>query len=199
MVSVILALVLALTQAATTVTPFDVRAKENLVLGKGAESGSTYYDVVITRQPNNGVLIKLPYTRKGGKFTFDLHHRVAMTPEYAAAEVTTTVEVITGGNTSIGTFTLSDKINPGDKFTENIVKTPAAQLDTAVTPLSTKTVTLDIRPGPQSISIVGASQIVTRGTNTTRIDTPNARIATISNLKFEEVTEKNPLKKSPDQ
>src|SRR6266566_218534 len=54
--------------------PFDIRARQNLLMGKGGTSGSLYYDVVITRQPTQGILIKLPYTKKGGKFSFDLHH-----------------------------------------------------------------------------------------------------------------------------
>ncbi len=197
MVSVIVSLLLALAQGPTD-PMFDMRARDILTLGKGAQSGTTYYDVVITRQPAAGVLIKLPYTRKGGKLTFDLHHRISMTPEFSAAEVTTVVEILTGGTTSVGTFALSDKINPGDKFQENILKTAAAGLDSYVTPLATKSVSLETRPGPQSLSIVGKTQTVTRGSNTTRVDTPNARIAVVSNLKFEEVTEKNPLKKSPD-
>src|SRR5215469_17967300 len=165
MTSLLLSLLLALAPLGQE-TNFDIRAKNNLVLGKGAQSGTTYYDVVITRQPSQGVLIKLPYTRKGGTFTFDLHHRVALTPEFTEAEITTVVEILTGGTTSIGTFTISGKIAPGDKFSENIVKTRAAALDQYVTPIDTKTVTLDIRPGPQSISIVGQTQIITRGTQT---------------------------------
>ncbi len=196
MVSVLLSLLLAMTSfsQATQATAFDVRAKGSLILGKGAQTGATYYDVVITRQPGDGVLIKLPYTRKGGKFTFDLHHRITMTPEFTAAEVTTIVEVITGGTVSIGTYTISDRIEPGDKFTETVDKTAAAGLEPSVTPLRTKTVSFETRPGPQSISIVGQTQIFTRGSVTNRIDTPNARIATISSLKFEEITGKNPLK-----
>jgi hypothetical protein len=200
-----IALLLSLLMAAVPFTqeaeyqsaPFDIRARDTLILGKGAQSGTTYYDVIITRTPSLGVLIKLPYTKKGGRFTFDLHHRMALTPDFVAADVTTIVEVITGGTTSIGTFTISDRINPGDKFTEPITKTGAAALDTNVTPIGTKTVSLDIKPGPQSISIVGQTKIITRGTATDRIDTPNARIATVSNLKFEEVTGSNPLKKTP--
>ena len=61
---------------------FDIRAKQNLLMGKGAASGQAYYDVVITKQPTSGVLIKLPYTKKGGKFSFDLHHRIAMTGDF---------------------------------------------------------------------------------------------------------------------
>src|SRR5579884_790982 len=134
MVSFLLSLLLAFAPFVQTTTDyqparFDIRARDNLILGKGAASGSTYYDVVITRQPSQGILLKLPYTRKGGRFSFDLHHRIAMTSDFAAAEVTTIVEVITGGTTSIGTFTISDKITPGEKFTENIVKTRAAELD----------------------------------------------------------------------
>jgi hypothetical protein len=186
-------LVLAPLAQATQEMAFDVRAKDNLVLGTGAK-GTTYYDVVITRQPSNGVLIKLPYTKKGGRFTFDLHHRVAMTPEFAEAEVTTIIEVITGGMVSIGTYTISDKVTPGEKFADTITKTSAAGLEPSVTPLHTKTISFETRPGPQSISIVGQTQIITRGGKTNRVDTPNARIAIVSNLKFEEVTAKNPLK-----
>src|SRR5262245_1061989 len=192
MVPLFLALLLAFQS-----TPFDVRAKENLTFGKGEKSGTTYYDVVIAQQPAAGVLIRLPYTRKGGKFTFDLHHRIPMTPDFAAAEVTTVIQVLTGAQTSIGTYTISDRINPGDKSAENVLKTSSAPIDQAVAPIGTKTIVLDIRPGPQSISIVGQTQIITRGSTTSRIDTPGARIATVSNLKFEEVTEINPLKKTP--
>src|ERR1043166_374715 len=136
--------------------PFDIRARQNLLMGKGGTSGSLYYDVVITRQPTQGILIKLPYTKKGGKFSFDLHHRIAMTEDFGLpAEVTTVVEVLTGGTTSIGVYTIADTINEGDKFHEGIAKASKAEIDKFVTPMSTKSFIIDIRPGPQSISIVG--------------------------------------------
>jgi hypothetical protein len=174
---------------------FDIRAKQNLLMGKGATTGKVYYDVVVTRDPVSGVLIKLPYTKKGGKFTFDLHHRIAMTDDFGVpAEVTTTVEILSGGTTSIGTYTLADKINPGDRFEEPINKTSSAEIDRYVTPLSKKTITLDIRPGPQSISIVGQMLIISRGTTTTRVDTPGTRIATVSNFRFQETPQGQPLR-----
>src|SRR5215468_12563786 len=90
---------------------FDIRAKQSLMMGKSAATGQPYYDVIITRQPTAGVLIKLPYTKKGGKFSFDLHHRIAMTDDFGLpAEVTTVVEVLTGGTTSIGVYTIADTI-----------------------------------------------------------------------------------------
>jgi hypothetical protein len=166
---------------------FDIRAKQSLLMGKGATSGRAYYDVVVTRDPTAGVLIKLPYTKKGGKFSFDLHHRIAMTQDFGLpAEVTTVVEILSGGTTSTGVYTIVDKINAGDKFEEIINKASTAEIDRYVTPLSKKTVTLDIRPGPQSISIVGQMLIISRGTATTRVDTPGTRIATVSNFKFQE-------------
>jgi hypothetical protein len=174
---------------------FDIRARQNLLMGKGATSGRAYYDVVITKDPTSGVLIKLPYTKKGGKFTFDLHHRVAMTEDFGVpADVTTVVEILSGGTTSVGVYTIADKINPGDKFEEDINKASSAEIDKYVTPLSTKTITLDIRPGPQSISIVGQMLVISRGTTTTRIDTPGTRIATVSNFKFQEAPQGTPLK-----
>src|SRR6476661_663285 len=90
---------------------FEVRARQNLLMGKGTETGQAYYDVVITKQPTAGVLIKLPYTKKGGKFSFDLHHRIAMTDDFGLpAEVTTVVEILSGGTTSIGAYTIVDEI-----------------------------------------------------------------------------------------
>lgn len=169
---------------------FDVRAKQNLLMGKGANTARSYYDVVVTKDPTSGVLIKLPYTKKGGKFSFDLHHRIAMTEDFGLpAEVTTVIEILSGGTTSVGAYTIADKINAGDKFDEPINKTSSAEIDRYVTPLSRKTFILDIRPGPQSISIVGQMLIISRGTTTTRIDTPGTRIATVSNFKFQEASQ----------
>ena len=174
---------------------FDVRAKQTLLMGKGAATNRSYYDVVITKDPVSGVLIKLPYTKKGGKFTFDLHHRIAMTEDFGLpAEVTTVVEILSGGTTSVGAYTIADKVNPGDKFDESINKTSSAEIDKYVTPLSRKTITLDIRPGPQSISIVGQMLIISRGTTTTRVDTPGTRIATVSNFKFQETPQGTTLR-----
>jgi hypothetical protein len=197
MISFLISMLLGLTPFAQNGTPlqFEVRARQSLLMGKGATSGQQYYDVVVTNQPNAGVLIKLPYTRKGGKFSFDLHHRIAMTDDFGfPAEVTTVVEVLTGGTTTIGVYTIATRINAGDKFDEAIVKTSNAEIDKYVTPMDRKPVTIDIRPGPQSISIVGQVLIITRGATTTRIDTPGTRIAAVSNMKFFEAPEGTPLK-----
>src|ERR1700741_4214017 len=118
---------------------FDVRAKENLLMGRGESTGRPYYDVVITHDPTSGVLIKLPYTKKGGKFTFDLHHRIAMTEDFGlSAEVATVVEVRSGGRTSVGVYTIADQVNAGDKFEETIDKASSAEIDRYVTPLAKK-------------------------------------------------------------
>jgi len=197
MVSVVMLLLMALSPFAQEAKDlqFDVRARQNLLMGKGVTSGSAYYDVVITHQPNAGVLIKLPYTRKGGRFSFDLHHRIAMTDDFGLpAEVTTVIEVLSGGTTSLGVFTIADKISSGDRFDETIIKASDAEIDRFVTPMARKAITMDIRPGPQSVSIVGQTLIITRGTSTTRIDTPGTRIAAVSNFKFQEMTNGLPLK-----
>src|SRR5262245_18960298 len=175
MILMLISMLLAWTPLAQEVKDieFEIRARPNLLMGNGATTGQPYYDVVITKQPTSGVLIKLPYTKKGGKFSFDLHHRIAMTEDFGVpAQVTTVVEVISGGAASMGVYTIMDKISPGDKFQEEINKASTAEIDKFVTPLSKKTVTLDIKPGPQSISIVGQMLVISRGAATTRIDTP---------------------------
>src|SRR5437667_2913787 len=125
MILMLISMLLAWTPFAqdTKSIDFEVRARQNLMMGKGFTTALPYYDVVITNQPNAGVLIKLPYTKKGGKFSFDLHHRIAITDDFGLpAEVTTVVEVLTGSTTSIGVYTIVDTINEGDKFHESIAK-----------------------------------------------------------------------------
>src|SRR5215831_14767165 len=196
MIALLLSLIMPWTffaQAGQSI-PFDIRARQALLMGKGGNTRASYYDVVITRQPTQGILIKLPYTKKGGKFSFDLHHRIAMTEDFGLpAEVTTVIEVLSGGTTSLGVYTIADKINAGDKFEETIIKASSAEIDRFITPMFRKTITMDIRPGPQSISIVGQMLIITRGATTTRVDTPGTRIAAVSNFKFVETPLGAPL------
>jgi hypothetical protein len=191
MIAMLLSFVMAMAPFAQTpgnVLPFEIRADKNLILGKGEKSSETYYDAVITKEPSKGILVKLPYTQKGGKFSFDLHHRISLTPNFADAEVTTIIEVITGGGTSVGVYTIIDKVTSASKFDETIAKVSTAEVDRYITPISRKTITIETMKGPQTLSIVGKTSIVTRGSTSTRIDTPGIRIATISQMKFNEAT-----------
>jgi hypothetical protein len=166
---------------------YEVRARANLLFGTGVTSGSAYYDVPITQVPTAGVLIKLPYTTKGGKLTFDLHHRVGASDDLGyPAEVMTVVDVITGGANHLGTYTMLDVIEASSESSEPIERATRTEIDSFVSPMSRKTIEIETEPGPQSISIVGRELSVTRGGVTTRIDTPGTRIAMISNIRFEE-------------
>lgn len=164
---------------------FETRAAESMKFGKGTKSGLQYYDVIITRQPNSGVLVKLDFSRRNTTFSFDVHHRVSLDPDFAyPAEITTNIEVLSGGTNSIGTFTIVDTINPGYVFEETIEKVSKADVDRYVTPFGKKTITMKLAPGSQSLSIVGQSVILTRGTRNARNDTPGQRIAVVSNFKY---------------
>jgi len=118
--------------------PFDVRARQNLLMGKGSNSGSPYYDVIITRQPTQGILIKLPYTKKGGKFSFDLHHRIAMTEDFGLpAEVTTVVEVLSGGRPVLGYTRLPTRSIPETNSTSRSSKpAPPKSINTSLPSLA---------------------------------------------------------------
>ena len=164
---------------------YEIRAGESRMLGKGQTSGRPYYDVVVTRQPASGILIKLDYTRSDTTFSFDLHHRLSLGPDFVyPAEIITTVEVLSGGTSSIGTYTIIDTIKSGEGFEEAIDKISKADVDRYITPFGKKTVTMKLGSGSQSISIVGQSVTVTRGTKTATINTPGQRVAVVSNFKF---------------
>lgn len=188
MLSMVLSLLMALTPLGQqTALQFSNRADAKLLFGKGQTSGREYYDVVVTRQPTQGILIKLDYTRIPIKFSFDLHHRVSLDPGFVyPAEVITNIEILSGGTTSIGTYSVASTIKAGDVFEETIDKVSKADVDCYVTPMGKRTISLNLVPGSQSISIVGQSVVVMRGTRTTTINTPNQRIAVVSNFKSEE-------------
>ena len=174
--------------------PFDIRARANLFFGTGVTSNQRYFDVPITQLPEEGVLIKLPYTQKGGQLTFDVHHRVGLSDDFGLpAEIMTVIEIMTGGTNKLGTYTLLDDIGPDAAAAEEIIRASDAEIDRYISPLVTKTISINTLPGPQSISIVGRDLNITRQGRTTLIDTPGTRIAMVSNIKFTEIREGTPL------
>ena len=189
MLSALLSLLMLFTPLARqeVVLKYETRAQESLKFGKGQTSGLQYYDVVVTRQPNSGVLIKLDYSRRNTTFSFDLHHRLSLDPDFVyPADITTNIDVMSGGTITIGSFTVVDTINSGYRFTEPIDKVSKSDVDRYITPFGKKTITLKLGPGNQSISIVGQSVVVTRGAKNVRNDTPGQRIAIVSNFKYQE-------------
>ena len=190
MVSILMSLLMFLAPQLTqeqVQLKFETRAPKSLEFGKGVTSGLQYYDVPITRQPSSGVLVKLDYSRRETAFSFDLHHRLSLDPNFEyPAEIITNVEVLSGGTTSIGTFSIIDTVKAGDVFSEPIDKVSKAEVDRYVTPFGKKTVTMKLGSGNQSISIVGQAVSIRRGTKTVRIDTPGQRIAIVSNFRYQE-------------
>lgn len=169
---------------------FDMRARENLLFGTGIESGSDYYDIPITEHPNEGVLIKLPYTQKGGELTFDVHHRVGQSGDYGLpAELMMVFEVVTGGANILGRFTLLHDVSVDTMPVEPIDRASDAEVDRYVSPVMVRTITIRTDPGPQSVSLVGRNLNITREGRTVLVDTPGTRIAMVSNIRFAETRE----------
>ncbi len=173
---------------------FEVRAPRNLFFGRGVSTDRLYFDVPITLLPAQGVLIKLPYTQRGGLLSFDVHHRVGLSDDFGLpAEIMTVVEIMTGGTNQLGVYTLLDNIGPDAQPVEEIERASTAEIDRYVSPLAVKTIEINTQPGPQSISIIGRNLNITRLGRTTLIDTPGTRIAMVSNIKFHEIRAGTPL------
>jgi hypothetical protein len=178
---------------------FDMRARENLFFGTGVESGKQYYDIPITEHPTEGVLIKLPYTQKGGTLTFDVHHRVGRSQNFGLpAELMMVFEVVTGGANILGRFTMLHDIALDTMPVEPIDRASEEEIDRYVSPLMIRTVTIKTDPGPQSISLVGKNLNITREGRALVVDTPGTRIAMVSNIQFEETREGTTLEFETD-
>lgn len=165
----------------------EVRAREALRFGAGISSGSDYFDVPIVGQADQGVLIKLGYTQRGGELSFDLHHRAALSGDFGLpAELMTVVDVLSGSSTPLGTFTLLSNVTQNAAPDEEIERASDAEVDRYVSPLGRRTIRIQTEPGPQSVAIVGRELTITREGFITHIDTPGTRIAMVSNIRFVE-------------
>jgi hypothetical protein len=168
----------------------EVRARESLRFGRGESSGGAYFDVPIVGQADQGVLIKLGYTQRGGELSFDLHHRAALSQEFSLpAELMTVVDVISGSSAPMGTFTLLSTLGNDAAADEEIDRASDAEVDRYVSPLGRRRITIRTDPGPQSLSIVGRELTISREGFVTHIDTPGTRIAMVSNIRFVETRE----------
>ena len=141
----------------------------------------------ITQQANQGVLLKLGYTQRGGELSFDMHHRAGLSDEFGLpAEIMTVIEIITGASNRLGSYTLLSQVGQDARSDEAIDRASTAEVDRYVVPLGRKHITIKTDPGPQSISVVGRELTISRDGFVTYIDTPGTRIAMISNIQFEE-------------
>jgi hypothetical protein len=160
------------------------------VLGVGVQTGRTFCEVVMTRDPALGIIVPLPPHSGAVTLTFDLHNRHTYSEDLSKTfrgfrRYTAQVGLLASDNTPLGRAVVHSEFRTvKDLFDRVGGGTGAAGLK-AVAPTGVELVTIVI-PADEptdSVSIVGLRLTESRVDGTSATEAPSGRpMATISNV-----------------
>jgi hypothetical protein len=179
------------TPAAPTVAMRTEPAKVNCpqVLGQGVQTARTFCDVVITRDPAEGVIIPLPAHTGAVTLTFDLHNRHTYSEELAKTSrgyrrYTAMVGLLASDNTPLGRAAVQSEFRTVKDLFDRISGGTGPGGVKAVAPTGVEPVTIVIPADEptESISIVGLRMTEARIDGTDPFQTSGRPIAIVSNV-----------------
>jgi hypothetical protein len=161
-------------------------------LGQGLQTGRAFCDVIITRDPAEGIIVPLPPHTGAVTLTFDLHNRHTYSEELAKTSrgyrrYTAMVGLLASDNTPLGrAVVVSEFRNVRDLF-DRITGGSGPGGVKAVAPAGVEPVTVVIPADEptESVSIVGLKLIESRIDGTEPFLTSGRPVAIISNVMLE--------------
>jgi hypothetical protein len=181
-------------RGATTAAPAAMRtepAKVNCpqVLGQGVQTDRLFCDVVITRDPAEGVIIPLPPHAGAVTLTFDLHNRHTYSEELAKTSrgyrrYTATIGLLASDNTPLGRAVVHSEFrNAKDLFDRISGGTgPGGVKAVAPTGVEPVTVVIPADEPTETVSIVGLKLTESRIDGTEPFLASGRPVAIISNV-----------------
>jgi hypothetical protein len=175
-------------QGPLSVAPADMTCP--LVLGDGVQTGRTFCDVQIGRDPADGILVTIPPHTGEVTLTFDLHNRHTYSEQQVKNnrgyhKFTSTIGVLTMDNTLVSlAVVLSEFRTEADLFDRIAGGSGPGGLK-AVAPTGTQPVVITIPAGEETVSILGKELNVVRVDGIDDFSTTGRPIATISNVMLE--------------
>ena len=158
------------------------------VLGVGVQTGRTFCEVVMTRDPAEGIIVPLPAHTGAVTLTFDLHNRHTYSEELAKTargfrRYTALVGLLASDNTPLGRAVVHNEFRTVKDLFDRIGGTAGAGLK-AVAPTGAEPVTIVIPADEptESVSIVGLRLTETRVDGTSATEASGRPMATISNV-----------------
>ena len=159
------------------------------VLGQGVQTARTFCDVVITRDPAEGVIIALPAHTGAVTLTFDLHNRHTYSEELAKTSrgyrrYTAMVGLLASDNTPLGRAAVQSEFRTVKDLFDRISGGTGPGGVKAVAPTGVEPVTIVIPADEptESISIVGLRLTEARIDGTDPFQTSGRPIAIVSNV-----------------
>jgi hypothetical protein len=157
------------------------------VLGSGVTTQRVYCDVLIGRDPKEGILLKLPPHTGPVTLAFDLHNRHTYSEELvksnrAYRKYTATVGVLTEDNTLLSRAIIQNEFRTPSNMVERIGGGAGPGGVKAVAPTGTERIQIEIPEEEQLVSILGERLSVLRADGgPDNFTAPGRPIAVISN------------------
>jgi hypothetical protein len=162
------------------------------VLGQGLQTGRAFCDVIITRDPAEGIIVPLPPHTGAVTLTFDLHNRHTYSEELAKTSrgyrrYTAMVGLLASDNTPLGRAVVHSEFRNVRDLFDRISggSGPGGVKAVAPTGVEPVTVVIPADEPTESISIVGLKLIESRIDGTEPFLASGRPVAIISNVMLE--------------
>jgi hypothetical protein len=162
------------------------------VLGQGLQTTRIFCDVIITRDPAEGIIVALPAHTGAVTLTFDLHNRHTYSEELAKTSrgyrrYTAMVGLLASDNTPLGRAVVSSEFRNVKDLFDRISggSGPGGVKAVAPTGVEPVTVVIPADEPTESVSIVGLKLTESRIDGTEPFLTSGRPVAIISNVMLE--------------
>ncbi|HEX7136380.1 MAG TPA: hypothetical protein VF219_00965 [Vicinamibacterales bacterium] len=160
-------------------------------LGIGVKTKTSFCEILAGRDPENGVLIKLPSRRGPATLTFDLHNLQLYSEEQikakrAYAKYTATIGVLTMDNTLISRAVVQSEFRTAADLVDRVSGGAGPGGVKAVAPTGVESIVVTIPDSEEQVSLLGEKLVVEGMTGGPSTFTQTGRpIAVISNMMLE--------------
>ncbi len=162
------------------------------VLGQGVQTARTFCDIVITRDPAEGVIVQLPPHTGAVTLTFDLHNRHTYSEELAKTSrgyrrYTAMVGLLASDNTPLGRAVVQSEFRTAKDLFDRIAggSGPGGVKAVAPTGLEPVTVIIPADEPTETVSVVGLKLTEARIDATEAFAATGRPVAIISNVMLE--------------
>jgi hypothetical protein len=160
------------------------------VLGEGIQTKRIFCDVVIGRDPAQGILIPLPPHTGPVTLTFDLHNRHTYSEELSKTtrgyrRYTASIGVLTMDNTLVSRAVIQSEFRNAKDLVDRIAGGTGVGGVKAVAPTGTESIVISNPATETSVSILGEKLTEERVDATDPFSAPGRPVAVISNVMIE--------------
>lgn len=159
-------------------------------LGPGVHTGRQFCDVLTGRDPQAGIIVKIPPHSGPATLLFDLHNRYTYSADRERAgraytRSTATIGVLTMDNTLLSRAVVQNEVRGAADLFDRVSGGAGYNGTKAVAPTGSEPIAIEIPAGVDSVSILGEKLTMTalEGTNTYTAE--GRPIALISDVRLE--------------